>query len=187
MPHKTYKERYFEDYHIEKVPSKNGKRCHTVYIYHGAYCQWSRNGKIISPPMLLHRRLLYVALLVLSGVCFWVASRQTNAANTSLPVSVSGTLSILPLIFLFLAVARFCFAKSFLRQLDAEEIHKQILHAARMHGILMAITAVLSLAVGLLAGVGSNLLSAFCYAASAICSVGIFLAQRQLTPQAVKS
>lgn len=183
MQKKSYKERYFNDYHIEKKPSKNRKRSRTVYVYHGAYCQWAQYDVPLDIDEQKKRKLLYAFVLLAEILCFAIAAFWRSPVNTAAGTAFSGCLSIVALLYQIIYVARFCSSKPEMKQIDAEDIHNYIRYASAVHATLLTITAILGIVTAIhAAAVLDCLLPVFLYLLSAGCSAALFLLQRRIEP-----
>ena len=186
MQEKSYTERYFKDYHIEKMPAKNGKGSRTVYVYHGAYCQWVQYDVPLDDSERKTRKILYTALLLSEVLFFAIAAFWRSPVNTAAGVAAAGCLSLVPLLYQLLYGIRFCLAGPKMKQIDAEDIHKYIRYASLVHALLLVLTAILGTVTALRAGaLADSLIPLLCYLLCAACSAALFLLQRRIEPKVI--
>lgn len=183
MQEKSYKERYFQDYHIEKKFTKNGKRSRTVYVYHGAWCRWTQYDVPLEANERKTRKILYAVLLLSEVLFFAIAAFWRSPVNTAAGVAVAGCLSLVPLLYQLLYGIRFCLAGPKMKQIDAEDIHKYIRYASACHALLLILAAIMGTVTVL--QVSASVSPLLFYLLSAGCSASLFLLQRRMEPSII--
>lgn len=108
-------EKYFKNYRIDQVPTKNGKKTKRTFTYIGDLYSWH-----LSEPELKRKRLQFVVCEAAGVLLFALCSVIRNPVNSSRLVGGICLLSFAVMIFEAIAVGIFSFGKLPYREEDFE-------------------------------------------------------------------
>ena len=144
---KSFQDRLFKDFDVEKVPGKNGK-IKNVYVYKGDFAEWKMTGE---------ERERYKRLYIGSGfilvVLFLWKSLQHVPLNSSHLVGGATLLSIPALLALLVGLIQFVIAKEKMYLRDCLQTRDLILWAGMIYFILQIFLFVCSIIYVVLNGV----------------------------------
>jgi hypothetical protein len=144
MKHKSYRERYFEDYEAVKKPCNNKKGYKVIYNYIGFWIVW--HSEKFS---LLSLKYLLAIGEALSLALYFLCARLNLPINSNHYAAGFGVLTIAAWLYELLGVLRFCFSHEYVKELDYEEIDKSIRVGCLFHLIFLVISVAIGL-IGLL-------------------------------------
>lgn len=134
---KSWRDRYFEDYTVEKVPASNRKGYKIIYTYTGNWFGWD-----LSPAELKKRRITYAAVAAAVTVLFAVCGTRSAYVNASAFVAVPGILSIIAQMYGWIGIFQFCTAKKMIREKEIRRTQKYLRAATVLTAICHGLAAV---------------------------------------------
>lgn len=146
MKRKGYRERYFEDYIVEKKIKPNGKSG-VDYIYSGIWYQWGLDGFNFAG-----RRLLYCILETVSIVLYALVSVQNVPFNSYTLAAGFGILSVVAWALEIWGIVSFSLSKTYITELDYKAIDFRITMGAFIRVILLILSIVCGTVKGLREG-----------------------------------
>lgn len=132
--HKSYRERYFENYQAVRTPSPGGTR--VQYRYTGLWVRWESGRK----PM--RRVKLDMAILEVASVVIYVlASLSGTPLTRSRLCNGFGVLSLVPWLMELGGVIRFVASRAYAKEPSADEIGRSIRIGCSLRFLLAVFSA----------------------------------------------
>lgn len=140
----SYRERYFQDNQVVRIPANNRKGYKTSCRYVGLWKSWEgKTGDF----------LLKTGLLEVLSTGIYLLSTLSNAAiNHARFASGLGILSVIPWLAEWYGVVSFLLARPYVRELSMEEINGCIRWGCAIRGLLVIASALAGLVECLAAG-----------------------------------
>lgn len=178
MEKKSYKARYFDDYHIEEKIGQNGKK-KQVYVYHGKYFSWQSQQGILLTESHKVIAIRYLFLAVIAVVAHLIGATTTSQVNSVTIPALAGAWSLIPLIIEVWGIIRFAVAGSRVKEIDVSGIYKSITIGALIHALLLAIAVLTGGYIWITGGLLTVDLIVLCgYGVGMVCSYVIAKSQK---------
>jgi len=174
---KSYREKYFENYIAESVPSGNKKGFRIAYRYTGLFIEWYEDG--ISKGFLKGR---YALLETLSIVCFLISAFQQSAFNR---IGYTCGFAYISLIFWMLEISgviRFLLAGKMIKEMSQKEIDVSLSTGGNGRAICLFLALILGAGTLITAGgiTGADMMSIAGLTVSAVISCVLAALHRKL-------
>lgn len=144
---KSSRQKYFEDYRVEKETADNRRGYKIVYVYKGEWLAWNEDVSGVR-----RRKRLYVAAALLQTFLLVLCGVQRVAFNTAGAVAIPGLISLVSLMYEWIGIVRFCMAKGLMQGRDCRRMYSFIEKGAVVTGLCYAVAVIAGLRQQILNG-----------------------------------
>ena len=176
---RSLRETFEENYKAVQIPARNRKGFRIEYVYIGKWFCWKEEPSVVQKVKTWTAAVLFASVLLylIAGLCH-------VPVNWSRAVSLTGLLSLAPLLFLVIGEIQFLVSKDKMTEQTCREIRTKLLIAPAFHGGLLLLCA----AAGMYAAIRSaggrdQVMVCLCYLISGLLSLSIIFMFRRLHPK----
>ncbi len=173
---RSLREAFEENYKAVQIPARNRKGFRIEYVYIGKWFCWKEE-----PSAVRRIKILTAAALLGSIFLYLIAGLCHVPVNWSRAVSLTGLLSLAPLLFLVIGEIQFLLSKDKMTEQTCKEIRTKLLIAPAFHGGLLLVCG----AAGMFnvirsAGGRDHIIVCLCYLLAGALSLSVIFLIRKL-------